>query len=272
MMQDLAQRCVQALPALSRRTSQAADHAVGASVEEIDGVRVTVLGVPHPWGTQADLTAGVPSAARLDRVVDWLERTHGHCWTVLVRERHVGDALLRRAGLEPWSSEPVFAVDSAIAARFEPAPPAGVTVEVTTDRSAFVSAYGGWMDDRALAETLVSPSDVGGPGFVHLLASARAAARPPTDVGAADAVHIGSALVREAAGTGYLSAIGVVPSWRGRGIGAALTRSAAREAANGTDIVWMHASSEGAPMYTKLGFDLVDVHVLMAPRAALRTA
>ena len=95
-----------------------------------------------------------------------------------------------------------------------------------------------------------------------------------------DGAPVGSAIIRWVDGTGYLGGIGVRPDHRGSGIGGALTARATQLAAGGPDgdgrdatgraidLVWMHASTEGAPMYARLGFAEVDRHVILASTGA----
>jgi ribosomal protein S18 acetylase RimI-like enzyme len=108
------------------------------------------------------------------------------------------------------------------------------------------------MDDVTLAEQLVAAEDVGDPAWVHLVAVREH--RP-----------VGAAMVRYAAGTGYISALGVESAHRGAGIGTALAVAAAQVGAQGTEVTWLHATDQGARRYAALGFREVDVHVLLAP-------
>jgi ribosomal protein S18 acetylase RimI-like enzyme len=246
--EQLADRCAQASPAVSRLGASSK----GRTVASLCGTHVHAWPAPHPWATRADLTAGVQDAATLDVVLGWLAEHGSHGWTVLVRERDVGHSQLVAAGLAPWSREPVFALPSADAAALRAEPPEGVAVGPAADRAEFVAGYGAWMADLDLAEQLVAADDVGHPAWSHLVA--RHEGRP-----------VGAAMVRFADGTGYVSALGVTAGLRGRGVGAALAVAAARVAAAGTTVTWLHATDEGARLYSAVGFRQVDVHVLLAP-------
>jgi GNAT superfamily N-acetyltransferase len=52
--------------------------------------------------------------------------------------------------------------------------------------------------------------------------------------------------------------VGVVPSERGRGIGAALTRRAATAFGDRADLAWLQPSERARPLYERLGFRAVS--------------
>lgn len=59
--------------------------------------------------------------------------------------------------------------------------------------------------------------------------------------------------------------VGVIPSERGRGIGAALTRRAATAFGDRADLAWLQPSDPARPMYERLGFrDVSDWEVWVA--------
>lgn len=214
------------------------------------------LGVPWPWGVQ--LTAG-------DRVPPATEAADGLAWCA-ARGRLTGWRVSVPAdlvGAGPWSdlvardATAVFALDGRAAARLSLHIPEGVTLDRAPTRDDVVDGYGGWMADPELAALLVTPADLQRPGRRFVVARL-------------DGVIAGCAFVWWAAGTGYLSGLGVLPELRGRGIGRTLTAAAARVAATdcptGTpDVVWMHATDDGAPLYARLGFHRIDTEVLLGP-------
>jgi N-acetylglutamate synthase-like GNAT family acetyltransferase len=103
-----------------------------------------------------------------------------------------------------------------------------------------------------MADALVDPADLEAPDDVHLIAR--------VDEGEA----VGCALLRSASGLGYVSAVGVVPEHRGRGIGTTLLDAcAARATADGCHAVWLHASASSHAFYAGLGYELVDTHVAL---------
>lgn len=241
--------------------------AVGGMRERarVAGVPVVHLGgVEAPWATRAYLLDGHPGDAVLAEVGSWLAEHGWHGFQLRVRERDAADPGWARCGWRVDDALPVFAVDAAqVGALLSPSL-GGFEVAVPRDRAEFVDAYGSWMDDPALAEALVCEEDLSDSRW--MLRVGRAAGR-----------SVGSAMVRFGTGTGYVSGIGVHRPDRRRGYGTALTVEAARLAAGGVggggrdvdarsvDVVWMHASSEGAPLYAGLGFTQVDTHVLLAP-------
>ena len=112
------------------------------------------------------------------------------------------------------------------------------------------------MADDELAALLVVPGDIAHPDRRFLVARL-------------DGIVVGCAFMWFAAGTAYLSGIGVVEEHRGRGIGRALTAAAARLGAapdNGRDVdlVWMFATDDGAALYERMGFARIDADVLFS--------
>lgn len=222
-------------------------------------VTVSDMAVPHPWGLNAVVGPGLPADADLDDAVAWL-RAHdqGPGWRVSVPP-DLQDAVAVLGHLAVVDSLPLYAMPAASAAAW-PSPTArGVTIVRSDDVDEVRAAYGGWMDDRPLADLLVSIEDVRHPRRAFLVARA-------------DGLPVGCALVWWVAGTGYLSGIGVLPAHRRRGIGRALTTEAARvaaaEAPHGTtpDVIWMGATADGAALYTRMGFTHIDDEVRLGPR------
>jgi GNAT superfamily N-acetyltransferase len=216
------------------------------------------MGVPQPWGIQAspgwrDVEPEDASAA-----LQWCaERGREHGWRVCLPHARVGAAPWD--ALVPDERIPMFAADSADAANLDLPPVAELCLDADPTYESVVAAYGGWMSDDALARLLVVPADLARPGRRFIVGSVRG--RP-----------IGCAFVWWACGTGYLSGIGVLPDVRGKGYGRALTTAAARLAAiepsDGVrpDLVWMHATAEGAALYSRMGFQQVDTEVQVGPR------
>jgi ribosomal protein S18 acetylase RimI-like enzyme len=134
----------------------------------------------------------------------------------------------------------------------------GVMIRPPGDLAELVAAYGGWMDDIALARRLVVEDDLRHPrrGFLVAEAGHRV---------------VGCALVWWAEGTAYVSGLGVLAEQRGRGYGTALTIAAARMGAAGpaqagpADVVWMYGTPEGAALYAALGFEAAGEEVQLGP-------
>ena len=226
------------------------------SVLRVGDVIGADLGVPHPWGVRITAGDGLPLADDARTGLAWCrERGARTGWRVCVPERLVGTGPWQ--GLVERDRSGVFATSATVAAALDPGPTGGVELVDEPTRTEIVAAYGGWMSDPSLAELLVTPDDVERPDRRFLVARL-------------DGSAVGCAFVWWAAGTGYLSGIGVVPHLRGRGIGRLLTAAAARTAAAGPggeppDVVWMHATPAGAQLYDRMGFRLVDAEVLVGP-------
>jgi ribosomal protein S18 acetylase RimI-like enzyme len=216
------------------------------------------LGVPHAWGVQVTDGAAVPDVTEAAAALGWChERGGEEGWLVSVPESLVGAAPWH--GLMLAGRTGVFAADAAAAAIMDAPAPHGVERELELDasRDDVVAGYGGWMNDLPLARLLVTDEDLARPDRRFLVARL-------------DGHVVGSAFVWWAEGTGYLSGIGVVEGLRGRGIGRALTGRAAYIAAlcydgAAPDVVWMHATVNGAALYSRMGFTLVDTEVQLGP-------
>jgi ribosomal protein S18 acetylase RimI-like enzyme len=127
-------------------------------------------------------------------------------------------------------------------------PPSGIRFEVVDDEAgalAFVHADAeAFSSDVRTGELFYAPAAFGSAGGISFVAWEGNAA-----VGsAAGYLHDGA--------VGVLG-VGVVPTARRRGIGAALTLAAAR-AFPGADLAWVHPSDEALHMYEELGFRAVS--------------
>jgi len=251
---ELADRCASAG---SEVVALAGSGAPWRRTDVVRGVRVAVLGTfSDPWAAQGLLTAGWPGDDAVAEVVAWLRRYGPGPFMVTIRERDAADPRWERVGLVPWSAEPVFADDSTAAVTW-PRHPLESQVRVPRDAEEFFGAYNSWVEHEVAVRQLVVDDDLSDPSKRFLV----------IDI---EGVAVGSAIVRYAGGTGYVSGIGVHPDHRRRGYGAALTLAAARLAASGTDVAWLHASEAGSQLYRRLGFRRVDTHVALIP--AVRTA
>jgi ribosomal protein S18 acetylase RimI-like enzyme len=221
--------------------------------QDVGRITATDVGVDAPWSVQALLPpdwSGPP--AELDAAVAWCrERGGSRGFGVVVRAEQ--QAVPRGRGLQVRDVRPVFALPGSAAVDL--AELAGGTVDTRPPRDDVVAAYGGWMADPALGAALVWPSDVARHDRRFLVA--HAGGRPA-----------GCALLWLVAETLYLSGIGVMAEQRGQGLGTALVRAAVAvglETSPRPDVVWMHATEEGAALYERLGFVRVDEHVTFGP-------
>ena len=243
----MAEGCALARPAVLERFGQGAPWRRTALVA---GERVAVLGsFDEPWAAQAALAGGFPGVRELTEIVEWLESNGPGPFMLTLRERFAADDRWPAAGLAPVSREPVFAVDAAVPGCWPIAEPESL-VRPPHDVEEFVHAYNSWVGHESAVRQLVVADDLRDPDKVFLV----------LDV---DGSAVGTAIVSYAAGTGYVSGIGVDPDHRRQGYGGALTRAAARAAGRAGDPVWLHASVEGSPLYRRLGFTQVDTQVTL---------
>lgn len=162
-------------------------------------------------------------------------------------------------GLVAAETLAVYAMPASRARNLPALEVSGLEIGEPRDLAELVAAYGGWMTDLALAEKLVHASDLANPCRRFL-------------VGRADGRAVGCALVWFAARTAYLSGIGILPNARRRGYGRALTNAAVRVGVEcgalerGSDLVWMHATEDGAALYSAMGFEHVDDHIHFGPQ------
>lgn len=223
----------------------------------IGGIDVADRGVDTPWSVQAHVPSPPPAPERLAEAVAWC-RTRGGPRSFRVSASVTDTAPLERLGLVAHEAMGVFAIPASQASQLGGREIPALKVGPPIDRTEVVTAYGGWMSDVPLADALLRESDVDSPSRRFL-------------VGRVDGRPIGCALVWFAGGTAYLSGIGVVPGARRRGYGRALTEAAAQVGAEGPaggcapDLIWMNATTDGAGLYSTMGFQRVDVYALLGP-------
>ena len=263
-----AQRCAAAEPLVgAQRGESRPDDNSGLATSVVAGTRVVAnRRVGQPWATSAYLLDGYPGPEVMAAVTEWLARHAAGPYSVVTRLRHGDDPGWARHGLVPWEDQPVFATAPSHAARLEHPTPAGVALATPDGVAEFWQGYGCWMPDLDASAIVPLP-----------LFERRDCAFLVARV---DQVPVGSAIVRWVDATGYLGGIGVRQDRRGVGIGTALTAAASRLAASGPagdgrdadgqtiDLVWMHASRDGVPVYARMGFTAVDDHVILASSAS----
>jgi GNAT superfamily N-acetyltransferase len=210
------------------------DLTISGTAAVVAGVRCQCIPIAEPWATQARPTG----PADLDLVLDWL-RAHSPQWTVAVPSWLAGRA--EYAGLSPWLTLPMYALDGLPTA----APVPGLDIGPARHAEEFLAVYG------AELAPLVTPAHLAHPAYHHL-------------VGRLDGAPVGCAKVLDVAGTAYVSAVTVLPAYRGKGIGAALSAAASRLGGQRAGVVWLHAAERARPLYERLGYRLVGEHVLLA--------
>jgi hypothetical protein len=249
---DVVAATQRAMPALDALAAWGA----GRAAVRFGSVTAVDYGVPHAWGRRVGCWTPDTTAAEVDAALGWLaERAAGRGYRLVApAARGVWD----HAGLVVRDVLPALAMPAVAAAALERPVPAELELGPPRDREELVQGYGGWMADDELARQLVSAEDLARPSRGFL-------------VGRVGGRVVGCALVWWAAGTAYVSGLGVVADLRGRGYGGALTVAAARLGAAGPpggpapELVWMHGTPEGAAVYARLGFAPAGEEVQLGP-------
>ena len=213
------------------------------------------LGVTYPWGKQLCAGGAVPPAEDVAAAAAWLESRGPSTWRARVPQALVGEGPW--AGLTAYDRIGVFAMPVQQVAGIEAVEIPGLRLSAEPTFDDVITAYGGWMGDDELARQLVLPVEID-LDYRRFI------------VGYVDDRPIGCAFVWFIDGTAYLSGIGVIEELRGRGYGTALTVAATLLAAEppagtGVDLLWMGATTAGAPVYAKLGYELIDTEVQLGP-------
>jgi GNAT superfamily N-acetyltransferase len=227
---------------LQRSASRGGDR----SATTVCGLPVLSLGLPERWANVVLALDGPPNpSAVTEALASFTAR--GLEAQVMVREAYVGD-LPHLATVDEMPAYVALAIPQTMASR------ADEPIEAVLDPQSFADVYGAAFQMRAgMAAALVDPGDMGAPGTVHLVARDTRRGMP-----------VGCALLRIAGGLGYVSAVGVRPEHRGRGIGTALLDAcSARAAEVGCSEVWLHATRSARAFYAGLGYELVDTHVAL---------
>ncbi len=205
----------------------------------VSGVPCQHIALPYPWATVGRVLAlpGPPTTDTVAHVAAWLH-ARSPLWTLMVRaeDEH------RVAGYDRWDLMPALALQG------RPPSPARSLADIgpARDREEFLVPYGAELAPLVTAAHLDS-------GRMHHLV-ARVAGVP-----------VGCARVRLMADTAYLGAITVLPAWRGRGLGTALTNAAGALAAGYSDLVWLHCAPGSRTLYERLGYRHLTDHVLLVP-------
>jgi len=217
----------------------AALDADGGEWAVVAGVPCEHLALPHPWATSARLLVldGPAPASVVAEVSAWLA-TRSPQWTLLVRA-----AQAPLSGFTTWTDLPALHLAEPVS----PAPtPPGVHIGPARDADEFLAAYG-----RSMAP-LVTAAHVASPRLHHLVARL-------------DGEVVGCAKVTQIGDTARVGGVSVLPEYRRRGIGAALSRQASVAGLGLTDLVWLHCTDASRPIYERLGYRHVDDHLLLTP-------
>lgn len=209
--------------------------------ELVQGIPCASYPIGEPWASQAKAMLPPPPAA-LDAAIDWLS-ARAPAWSVMTRQRFASLDVFTSRGLTPWTELPVLVLVRRAAIEATPTVPLEVGPAASAEE--FLTVYGQELAPLVTAGTLADPE------YDHL-------------VGRVDGQPVACARVRRAAGTAYLGAITVLPERRGQGYGLAISAAATHAAlATQPRLVWLAAAPELHPMYGRLGYRLVDTHVLL---------
>jgi GNAT superfamily N-acetyltransferase len=231
-MRDLAGR-------IARAHADPVDIALADDWAIVSGVPCQHVALPYPWATTGRLLA-LPGPAAADAVTEvtaWLRARSTH-WSLLVP---LADETLF-AGFRRWELMPVLAL------RGQPVSHPGAPVRIVPARNPdeFLVPYG------AELAPLVTGAHLAAERMHHLVAWV-------------DDEPVGCARVRMLADTAYVGAVTVLPEWRGRGLGTALTLAASELGARRSDLVWLHCGDASRALYERIGYRHVDDHVLLVP-------
>jgi N-acetylglutamate synthase-like GNAT family acetyltransferase len=225
----------------------AAAHADTAELASVAGVWAVVAGVPcqhvdlpYPWATSGRMLAlpGPHAATVVTEVASWLAARSPQ-WTVFVRAEDAPSI----NGFVVWELMPALRLAGPVPVV---STPGDVSIGPAHTPAEFLEAYGAELAPTVTEAHLRSP-------FLHHL------------VARVDGQAVGCVRLRLLGDTAHLRAITVVPAWRGRAIGAALTAAASELGASYTDLVWLHCTPSSRPLYERLGYRHVDDHAHLVP-------
>ena len=208
-------------------------------VTEVAGLTVVLMGVNEAWGVQVEAMDVAVEAAAVDAAVAWC-RAQGRDPLVRVRARD-RDRLPSYTVAEelPVLVAPVGGVQDALA------------VDRSWDLEEFRNIYA---ESFGMAPELAAKLVVAGDLDAH-----------PHLLGRSDGRAVACAQLRPGAELAYVNGVGVLPSERGRGFGAAMMTACAVAAGDlGCSLIWLHASQASVGFYEAIGFELVDTHLALA--------
>lgn len=229
---------------------------VGGDWAIVNGIPCVRLPVDYPWAVQAKAMSP-PDALALAAAVRWMAGW-GSSGTVVTRRQHADHAVFTAAGLRPartlsamvWLEEPAGV-----------APVSGLDISAARSAAEFRTPFVSFGVDLA---PLVTPRHLSAPSQRYL-------------VGRFGGAPVACAQILWTAGTAYVSAVAVLPEFRGRGVGTAVSVAASQMArARCAGPVWLHAETRLQPLYRRLGYRGVDEHIQLsmagspAPAAAGR--
>lgn len=221
----------------------------GGEVVEVDGLVIGFTNLPDPSinGAAVVHAPSDPDGALAAAEDEFRRRGHPFFGIELERGRYPAvEEAVERAGLALLFSHPALAALPTDLG--PPTPPDQVEITRVLDEDDLVAlraldleAFGG---DAAVTERFLGPSMIANPDNRSFLA------RTPGAV-----VGSGAAWLLE--GSVGIFGIGVAETARRRGVGAALTLTAAHAFGEAADLAWLHPSEMARSMYEALGFQRV---------------
>ena len=219
--------------------------APGASIMDLDGLRLLFAGVPEP-SINSVLVVREPSdvAAVFDRTQAEFARRGLQFGIYIAAGRHpVIDAEVRARGMTRIIKRPAMTV--VVDATPGTPQPDGITIEVVTSDEERLQAA------EAAGEAFGDPAEVIRGFHAHGVPNVPEA-RCLVARGADGRIVAAAAAYLHESAVGILG-VGVRPSAQRRGIGAALTSAAARVFPD-ADLAWLHPTEVALDMYRSLGF------------------
>ena len=215
------------------------ERAPGRFVTEVAGLTVVGFGVDEPWGTQVSTIGAPVDAVAVAAAVEWCREQGREAWV-----------MVRAADRDMLAAYDVVDELPALVA------PAGgsqslLDVDVASDLEEFRDVYAtSFGMSPELAARLVVDADLG--AHPHLL-------------GRVDGRAVACAQLRSGRDLAYVSGVGVLPSLRGEGYGAAMMVACRAQAVvRGCEAIWLNASERSIGFYEAIGFELVDTHLALA--------
>lgn len=222
----------------------------GGEVIEIDGLVVALTNLPDPAinGACVANDPSDPDAALAAAEEEFRRRRHPFFGIELERGRHPElEEAARRAGLVLLFSHPAMAARTDDLGR--PTAPEGVEIarvledaDLAALRAVDLEAFGG---DPAVTDRFLGPRMIANRDNRSFLMR-----------NSGEAVGAGAAWLLQ--GTVGIFGVGVVERARRRGIGAALTLTAAHAFGDAADLAWLHPSEMARSLYGSLGFRTVS--------------